>query len=59
MSSGNVSILNLILAILLPPLGAFLQVGLSKHFIINVLLTILGFLPGVLHALWLVVGNKS
>ncbi|MBO9489562.1 YqaE/Pmp3 family membrane protein [Endozoicomonas sp. G2_1] len=53
------SILNLILAILLPPLGAFLQVGLSKHFIINLILTLCGFLPGVIHAIWLVVKNKK
>ena len=59
MSSSNFSILNLILAILLPPVGAFLQVGLSKHFIINIILTLLGFLPGVLHAIWLVVTNKK
>lgn len=53
------SILNLILAILLPPVGAFLQVGVSKHFIINIILTLLGFLPGVLHAVWLVVTDKK
>jgi len=54
-----VSILNLILAILLPPVGAFLQVGISKHFFINIILTLLGYLPGVLHAVWLVVTEKG
>jgi uncharacterized membrane protein YqaE (UPF0057 family) len=53
------SILNLILAILLPPVGAFLQVGASKHFFINIILTLFGFLPGVLHAVWLVVTKKT
>lgn len=53
------SILNLILAILLPPLGAFLQVGLTKHFFINLVLTLLGFVPGVLHAIWLVVTEQK
>ncbi len=53
------SILNLILAIFLPPVGAFLQVGASKHFFINIVLTILGVLPGVLHAVWLVVTEKK
>ena len=53
------SILNLICAVLLPPLGAFLQVGASKHFFINILLTLLGFLPGVLHAVWLVATQKT
>jgi uncharacterized membrane protein YqaE (UPF0057 family) len=53
------SILNLILAILLPPVGAFLQVGLSKHFFINIILTLLGYLPGILHAVWLVATQKK
>ncbi len=33
-------ILRIVLAIILPPLGVFLQVGLTKHFWINVLLSI-------------------
>jgi len=53
------SILNLILAIFLPPVGAFLQVGATKHFFINIVLTLLGFMPGVLHAAWLVVTKKT
>ncbi|OIQ03178.1 MAG: YqaE/Pmp3 family membrane protein [Zetaproteobacteria bacterium CG06_land_8_20_14_3_00_59_53] len=53
------SILNLILAIFLPPVGAFLQVGASKHFFINIVLTLCGVLPGVLHAVWLVVTNQK
>ena len=53
------SILNLICAILLPPLGAFLQVGASKHFLINIVLCLLGWLPGILHAVWLVATEKT
>lgn len=48
-------ILRFIAAILLPPLGVFLQVGFGKHFWINILLTILGFVPGVIHAVWVIV----
>ena len=33
-----VDILRIVLAIILPPLGVFLKVGLTKHFWINVLL---------------------
>ena len=36
-------LLRIIAAIILPPLGVFLQVGLSKHFWINVLLRTLHF----------------
>lgn len=47
-------ILRIILAILLPPVGVFLQVGLTKHFWINVLLTIIGYVPGIVHAVWVI-----
>ncbi|NCP63355.1 MAG: YqaE/Pmp3 family membrane protein [Paraglaciecola sp.] len=55
----KVNPINLILAIFLPPIGAFLQVGLSAHFFLNILLTVLGGIPGVIHAVWLVLSNKS
>lgn len=47
-------ILRIILAILLPPLGVFLQVGFSKHFWLNILLTLLGYIPGIVHAVWVI-----
>ena len=46
--------LKIILAILLPPVGVFTEVGLTKHFWINLLLTILGYVPGIIHALWVI-----
>jgi uncharacterized membrane protein YqaE (UPF0057 family) len=53
------TIIKIILAIFLPPVAAFLQVGLGVHFWLNILLTLLGGLPGMIHALWLVVTKKS
>ena len=47
-------LLSIVVAILLPPLGVFLQVGIGKHFWINVILTILGFVPGMIHAVWVI-----
>jgi uncharacterized membrane protein YqaE (UPF0057 family) len=46
--------LRIVIAILLPPLGVFLQVGIGKQFWINVLLTILGYIPGIVHAVWVI-----
>ncbi|MBU3012060.1 YqaE/Pmp3 family membrane protein [Polaribacter vadi] len=46
------SILTIILSILLPPVAVLLKHGLGKEFVINVLLTILGWLPGVIHAFY-------
>jgi uncharacterized membrane protein YqaE (UPF0057 family) len=39
-------LLRIVIAILLPPLGVFLQVGIGKHFWTNILLTILGLYSG-------------
>ena len=46
---------RIIIAIFLPPLGVFLQVGLGKDFWINLLLTIFGFyILGLVHAIWVI-----
>ena len=50
-------IIRIIAAILLPPLGVFLQVGIGKAFWINILLTLLGYIPGIIHAIW-IIGKK-
>lgn len=47
-------ILRIILAILLPPLGVALQVGLSAQFWLNILLTLLGYIPGIVHAVYII-----
>lgn len=47
-------LLKIILAVILPPLGVFLEVGLGKHFWINVVLTLLGFIPGIIHAVYVI-----
>ena len=43
-----------ILAIILPPLAVFLQKGAGKDLLINVILCLLMWVPGVLHALYVV-----
>jgi len=47
-------IIRILFAIILPPLGVFLQVGLGKHFWINLLLTLLGYVPGIIHAIYII-----
>ena len=47
-------LVRIIVAIFLPPLGVFLQVGLGKDFWINILLTLLGYIPGIIHAVWII-----
>lgn len=47
-------VLRVLLAILLPPLGVFLQVGIGPQFWINIVLTLLGYIPGIVHAIWII-----
>ena len=47
-------VLRILIAILLPPLGVFLQVGIGLHFWLNILLTIFGYVPGIIHAIWII-----
>lgn len=47
-------ILKIIFAIIFPPLGVFLEVGITGAFWLNILLTILGFIPGIIHAIWVI-----
>lgn len=51
-------ILRIIIAILLPPLGVFLQVGIGKQFWLNILLTLLGYIPGIIHAVYIIGTRK-
>lgn len=50
-------IIRVLLSILLPPVGVFLQVGIGFHFWLNILLTILGYIPGIIHALWIILSR--
>ncbi|KAI2640151.1 hypothetical protein GGS21DRAFT_487895 [Xylaria nigripes] len=43
---------KIILAIILPPLGVFFERGCGADLLINILLTLLGYIPGIIHALY-------
>ena len=47
-------LIRIILSIILPPVGVFLQVGLGGAFWLNILLTLLGYIPGLVHAIWII-----
>ena len=53
-SETTADALRILLAIILPPLGVFFEVGLGLHFWLNILLTILGYIPGIIHAVWII-----
>jgi uncharacterized membrane protein YqaE (UPF0057 family) len=45
--------LRILCAFLLPPLSVFLTVGLKGQFWLSLVLTLLGYVPGMVHAIWL------
>lgn len=47
-------LIKILFAVLLPPLGVFLEVGIGKQFFLNILLTLLGYLPGIIHAVYII-----
>ncbi|MBB1319333.1 YqaE/Pmp3 family membrane protein [Shewanella sp. SR43-4] len=47
-------LLLVIIAILLPPVAVLLKKGMGKDLLINILLCIFFFVPGLIHALWVV-----
>ena len=49
----------IIVAIFLPPLAVFLMVGLGRDFWINLILTFLFWLPGTVHAIYLIVTRSG
>jgi uncharacterized membrane protein YqaE (UPF0057 family) len=52
------NLLKLVLAVFFPPLAMLLHVGLTKHFWINILLTLLGFVPGIIHAFIIILRDE-
>lgn len=51
-TGGYMGFWRIVLTIILPPLGVLLGKGFGWAFIINILLTLLGYVPGLIHAFW-------
>jgi uncharacterized membrane protein YqaE (UPF0057 family) len=56
---NEVSVISLILAFFFPPLGVLAKDGFGWSFIINIFLTLLGFVPGIIHALYVILKKDS
>ena len=48
------TIIRILLAIFLPPIAVLLTAGFGSALLINIILTILGIIPGMVHAVWVV-----
>jgi uncharacterized membrane protein YqaE (UPF0057 family) len=47
MAVTSSDVIKIIFAIILPPIGVLLERGLGVDLLINILLTILGYIPGI------------
>ena len=48
------TLLLVIIAILIPPVAVGLKAGIGGQLILSIVLTLLFYLPGLLHALWVI-----
>ncbi|MEW4455606.1 YqaE/Pmp3 family membrane protein [Bremerella sp. JC817] len=53
-NEGTADVLRILLSIILPPVGVFFEVGIGLHFWLNILLTLFGYVPGIIHAVWII-----
>ncbi|XP_020198927.1 hydrophobic protein RCI2A-like [Aegilops tauschii subsp. strangulata] len=59
MSSGGCSTCLEIIAAVLPPLGVFFRFGCcSSEFFISLLLTVLGYVPGIVYSVYVVLKTR-
>ena len=49
---GAATCIDILIAILLPPLGVFLKYGCQAEFWICLILTLFGYLPGIIYAVY-------
>ncbi|KAF9652403.1 UPF0057-domain-containing protein, partial [Thelephora ganbajun] len=54
MSVRASDVIVILVTIIFPPAGAFFVTGCGCDLLINILLTLLAFFPGLLHAFWLI-----
>jgi len=57
--TGGGNICMYILAILLPPLAVFFESGCGGAFCVNVILTMIGWIPGIIHAFYIIMTRSS
>jgi uncharacterized membrane protein YqaE (UPF0057 family) len=51
-------VVALILSIFLPPLGVAIKRGVDIQLFINIILTMFGWLPGIIHALYIILKDR-
>jgi uncharacterized membrane protein YqaE (UPF0057 family) len=55
----DMCVLQAIVAVLLPPLAVLWKRGLGSSFVLSIILTILGYVPGLIYALYVVITDRD
>ncbi len=50
--------LQILILVIVPPVGVFLKRGLGLDFLLSIVLTVLGYFPGLIHAIWVVTRDR-
>jgi uncharacterized membrane protein YqaE (UPF0057 family) len=50
----NGDLMRAIVSVLFPPIGVYMETGFSRHLLLNFILTAFGFIPGVIHAFYII-----
>ena len=58
-SGDGCRLVALVFALLFPPVSVFLMRGCSCALLLNILLTLLAYIPGMIHAFWVVLKNDT
>jgi uncharacterized membrane protein YqaE (UPF0057 family) len=59
MEKEDKDLVAILLAVFLPPVGVLVKEGLGVQFLVNLVLTFLGYIPGIIHALYIILRNKN
>lgn len=55
MEEKTADFLRIVASLIIPPVGVFFQVGFGLHFWLNIILTLFGYVPGLIHAIYIIV----
>ncbi len=51
-------LLQIIALVIIPPVGVLMKRGIGLPLLLNIVLTILGYVPGLIHAIWVVTRDR-
>jgi len=59
MKKEDRNLVAIILAIVLPPVGVAIKEGIGFQLLLNIVLTFMGYIPGIIHALYIILRNEN